>query len=344
MFKISLSAIALIALTSIAQADSVGFRTIGIGGETPRPLNVALWYPSTDTGAEAIVGETPAFVGVAVIHNARPSEGAHPLVVLSHGYGGTWRNLSWLAEELVKDGYAVAAPDHPGTTHFNRDPQQAAMLWERPRDLSRVIDALEGDPALAGTIDPGRIAAIGHSLGGWSVTALAGARFDPDLFAQECASGLPARECPENDLNDMGDLRLDAPALRQDMHDPRIKAFVSLDLGLARGFTPESLTGITVPALLIGSGIDIGDRPAEQETGWLAQHLRSETTEMLIIPDAMHFSFLQLCKPGAEAMIEAEDPGDGIVCRDGRERGRAAIHAEVMDRVTAFLTRSMPLR
>lgn len=338
MLKISLSAIALIALTSIAKADSVGFRTIGIGGETPRPMNVALWYPSTEAGPETIVGETPAFVGTKVLRNAQPSEGAHPLVVLSHGYGGTWRNLSWLAEELAKDGYAVAAPDHPGTTHFNRDPQQAAMLWERPRDLSRVIDALAGDPALAGAIDPGRIAAIGHSLGGWSVTALAGARFDPDLFAQECASGPRSRACALDDLN------LTAPALGQDMHDPRIRAFVSLDLGMARGFTPESVAGITVPALLIGAGIDIGDLPAEQETGWLARYLPSETTETVILPDAMHFSFLQLCKPGAEALIEAEDPGDGIVCRDGKERGRAAIHAEVLGRVTAFLDRSMPPR
>ena len=338
VFKTSLGAFALIVLACTARADAVGFRTVGIGGEGPRPLNVAVWYPSTETGPETIVGETPAFVGLAAIRNAQPSEGAHPLIVLSHGYGGTWRNLSWLAGELARDGYAVAAPDHPGTTHFNRDPQQAAMVWERPRDLSRVIDALAGDPALAGAIDPGRIAAIGHSLGGWSVTALAGARFDPDLFARECASGPGSRACALDDLN------LTDPALGQDMHDPRIRAFVSFDLGMARGFTPESVAEITVPALLIGAGIDIGDLPAELETGWLAQHLPSETTETVIIPDAMHFSFLQLCKPGAEALIEAEDPGDGIVCRDGKERGRAAIHAEVLDRVTAFLDRSMPAR
>lgn len=336
MFKISLSAVALIALTSIAQADSVGFRTVGIGGEGPRPLNVALWYPSAETGPETIVGETPAFVGLATIRNARPLEGAHPLVVLSHGYGGTWRNLNWLAGELVKDGYAVAAPDHPGTTHFNRDPQQAAMLWQRPRDLSRVIDALEDDPALVGAIDSERIAAIGHSLGGWSVAALAGARFDPVLFTQGCAAGPRSRACALDDLNTT------APVLRQEMRDARIRAFVSLDLGMARGFTPVSLAGTTVPALLIAAGIDIGDLPSELETGWLAQHLPSESSEMVIIPDAMHFSFFQLCKPGAEAMIEAEDPGDGIVCRDGGERSRAAIHAEVIGRVTTFLDRRLP--
>lgn len=343
MFKICFSAVALVFLGSAAQAD-VGFRTVGIGGEGPRPLNVALWYPAEGGAPGVVVGETPAFVGARVVRDAQPSAGAHPLVVLSHGYGGTWRNLSWLAVALADEGYAVAAPDHPGTTHFNRDRRQASMLWERPRDLSRVIDAVLEEPALAGSIAPERIAAIGHSLGGWTVTALAGGRFDPDLFARDCASGIASRACPTSDLNDMGDLKLDAPGLRQDMHDPRIRAFVSLDLGFARGFTPESLGGVDAPALLIGAGVDIGDRPAELESGWLAEHLPAGTTEWVMLPDAMHFSFLQLCKPGAAAMIEAEDPGDGIVCRDGAGRDRAAIHAEVLDRITAFLGRSLSLR
>ena len=74
------------------------------------------------------------------------------------------------------------------------------MLWERPHDLSRVIDALEKDQALAGAIDPQRVAAIGHSLGGWSVTALAGARFDPDLLAKACSSYAQSRSCTVDDL------------------------------------------------------------------------------------------------------------------------------------------------
>ncbi|MBN8245149.1 alpha/beta fold hydrolase [Nitratireductor aquimarinus] len=242
MFKICFSAVALVFLGSAAQAD-VGFRTVGIGGEGPRPLNVALWYPAKGGAPGVVVGETPAFVGARVVRDAQPSAGAHPLVVLSHGYGGTWRNLSWLAAALADEGYAVAAPDHPGTTHFNRDRRQASMLWERPRDLSRVIDAVLEGPALAGSIAPERIAAIGHSLGGWTVTALAGGRFDPDLFARDCASGIASRACPTSDLNDMGDLKLDAPGLRQDMHDPRIRAFVSLDPGFARGFDGRTEPG-----------------------------------------------------------------------------------------------------
>jgi predicted dienelactone hydrolase len=44
-----------------------------------------------------------------------------------------------------------------------------------------------------------------------------------------------------------------------DLNDARIGAIVSLDLGLARCFTPESLATLHVPALILGAGVDIGD-------------------------------------------------------------------------------------
>ena len=234
MLNFTLCAATVVALASVAQADTVGFRTAGVGGAEPRPLNVAFWYPTEETGPEIEFGATPAFVGFTAIDDAEPSAGEHPLVVLSHGYGGTWRSLAWLGVALAERGYVVAAPDHPGTTYFNRDRRQAGMLWERPHDLSRVIDAVLRDPALAGEIDPDRIAAVGHSIGGWTVSALAGARFDPDRFARDCTTEIVSRACPDNPGYDMPDLRMNAEPLRQDMSDPRVRAFVSLDLGLAR--------------------------------------------------------------------------------------------------------------
>ncbi|MCB1358856.1 MAG: alpha/beta fold hydrolase [Maritimibacter sp.] len=344
MLNFTLCAATVVALASVAQADTVGFRTAGVGGAEPRPLNVAFWYPTEETGPEIEFGATPAFVGFTAIDDAEPSAGEHPLVVLSHGYGGTWRSLAWLGVALAERGYVVAAPDHPGTTYFNRDRRQAGMLWERPHDLSRVIDAVLRDPALAGEIDPDRIAAVGHSIGGWTVSALAGARFDPDRFARDCTTEIVSRACPDNPGYDMPDLRMNAEPLRQDMSDPRVRAFVSLDLGLARGFTPESLSDMTVPALLVGAGINIGDRPVELETGWLVQNMPAATTEEMIVSDAMHFSFMQLCHPGAVAMIEREEPGEGIVCRDGGTRGRATIHADLLGRINVFLDQALSVR
>jgi len=126
------------------------------------------------------------------------------------------------------------------------------------------------------------------------------------------------------------------------MRDPRVKAFASLDLGLARGFTPESLAVLRVPSLLIAAGIDIGGLPSRLETGYLADHLPETSSTYVEIPDAMHFSFMGLCKPGAAALIEKEEPGNGVACKDGGVRSREAIHREVAYLVSGFLTKAIP--
>jgi predicted dienelactone hydrolase len=342
MSKISsLIGVLCLSLSSIAHGtESIGFRDAALGDGGERPLHVALWYPTEDQSKAAeIVAENPVFHGLSAIRDAAPAKGAHGLVILSHGYGGSWRNLSWLASDLAAQGFIVAAPDHPGTTTFNKDPRQAARLWERPHDLSRVIDALIADGDLAGEVDAGKIAAIGHSLGGWTVTALAGARFDTQRFQGDCQLNSSPRACALS-----AELGLGNKQIEKTMADPRVDAFVSLDLGAARGFSPESLAGVQKPFLVLSAGVDIGDMPARLESGYLAENLPKSIATYVEIPDAMHFTFMQLCKPGAAELIEAETPGDGIVCKDGGTRGRAAIHREISDRVTRFLTQALQVK
>ncbi|MCU4180282.1 alpha/beta hydrolase family protein [Bosea sp. BH3] len=342
-FRLLLAPLALAAiLISAAQAMAgTGFRQFELADPSgSRALQVSLWYPSEDGGTESSLGENRAFYGVPVIKNAAATQRTLPLVVLSHGYGGSWRNLSWLADVLSRSGYIVAAPDHPGTTTLNKDPKEAARLWERPRDLSRVIDALIRDNALAGKVEPSRIASIGHSLGGWTVTALTGGRFSTERFARECKLHPNPRICRLNSLR--ADEFPPASVLNDDMRDMRVRAMVSLDLGLARGFTPESLAALPVPALIIGAGTDIGDLPARLESGYLAEHLPASGARYVEIPDAMHFSFMQRCKPEGAALLEADEPGDGIVCKDGGTRGRDAIHQEVAALILGFFAKAIP--
>ncbi|PRA79326.1 lipoprotein signal peptide [Ochrobactrum sp. MYb29] len=324
-------------VTLAHSAETVGFREVALDNENPRPLHVAIWYPTEEQASTVTVGENRVFYGISAVKEAIPDTGAHALVVLSHGYGGSWRNLNWLANELTQQGYIVAAPDHPGTTTFNKDADQAAKLWERPHDLSRVIDALTADPELAGRVDAQRIAVIGHSLGGWTVTALAGARFDTARFKKDCRIHTSPRACSLS-----AELGLGNRELEKEMSDPRIGAFVALDLGLARGLLPESLAGIHIPSLIISAGTDIGDMPARLESGYLAEHLPKSSSTYVEIPDAMHFSFMQLCKPGASALIEEDTPGDGIVCKDGGTRGREEIHREITFLVIGFLSKALP--
>ena len=250
-------------------------------------------------------------------------------------FNGSWRNLSWLAVRLAEHGYIVAVPNHPGTSIMNMNPVEAAKLWERPRDISRLIDTLLADTSSLGPINSGRIFAIGHSLGAWTVTALAGGRFDAKRFAAECRSHFDPFTCGLSQrLGISTGVNVETP-LHSDMSDPRINAFVTLDIGMARGFTPNSLAHIGKPFLIISAGTESGGLPAEMESGYLAQYLPGSTTQHTEIPDAMHFSFTQLCKPNAEKLL-SKDPGDVILCRDGGTVGRAAIHDQIIKRILQF--------
>ncbi len=323
-----------------AQADP-GFRQIKSSDRNGEALNVAVWYPASSKGITEYAGENPAFIGVAVIRDAPPVPGVHPLLVISHGYNGNWRNLSWIAAAMAAQGYIVAAPDHPGTSTFNQDPADAKMLWRRPHDITQVIDSVIHSPGLFGETDKDRIAALGHSLGGWTVMSLAGARFDPARFMHDC------RRHPQR-----GDCRLTAKLgidearsqekLSASHRDARIRAVVSLDLGLAPGFTPRSLHDIDLPVLILAARVDrLAQLPAGQESKYLAAGMRAQWRQFAIVDGATHFSFMQLCKPGAETLINEESPGDGVVCRDGSGASRPGIHQELVRKISAFLNSSL---
>lgn len=321
-------------------AELVGFREITVAdASSQRPLHVALWYPTATTSPLLVSAENPVFEGLPAVKDASPAPAAHPLVVLSHSYRGNWRNLSWLVTSLVGQGYVVAAPDHPGTTTFDRRPAEAAKLWERSRDVSRVIDTLSADKSLAGAVDPQRIAVIGHSLGGWTATALAGARYSPQRFLEECRLHPNPRLCglaPE-----LGIAPANEGALGVDLRDLRIKAIVALDTGLVRGFTPQSLSAVQTPTLILGAGVNIAGMPVEEESGYLGAHLPAATSSLRVIADASHFSFMQLCKPGAPALLREDHPEDEVICRDGDQRSREAIHQQVAQLIGGFLQQSL---
>ncbi|VVP58811.1 hypothetical protein PS900_05998 [Pseudomonas fluorescens] len=186
--KIAFGALLLAWLTTIAFADEnpVGFQSATLPDpQNNRALEMVVWYPSATTAATQLIGDNAVFVGASAVRNAPPSAGEHPLVVLSHGYRGNWSNQIWLASSLAHKGYIVAAINHPGTTTHDLSPQAAAQLWQRPVDLRRAIDRVTTQPEKFGQVANGRIAVVGHSLGGLTALEIAGARFDPDLFAHD---------------------------------------------------------------------------------------------------------------------------------------------------------------
>ena len=340
--KAPLAALLLISLTGPALAnDPIGFQTTTIPDtHNIRPLEMAVWYPSTSTAQPKLIADNLVFIGVLAVPDAAPTPGKHPVVVLSHGYGGNWGKQAWLASALARQGYIVAAVNHPGTTSQDRSAQAAAQLWQRPKDLSRAIDALLAQATPFGAADSGRIAVIGHSLGGWTVMESAGARFDPALFARDCDAHPTLVACKAyREMNPEGTPSGKAQ-VAADLSDKRVTAVVSLDLGLSRGFTDASLAALPVPALVIAAGVPSADLPAQMESADMAKRLPKASTQYVQISDANHFSFMLQCKPGAAAVLHADVPGDSIICQDGEgARPRPLIQQQITTLITQFLAR-----
>src|ERR1044071_4493636 len=88
----------------------------------PRPLRTAIWYPAAEViKEETIFGGSPdkeIFAPVTVAPDAELSKESqqYPLVLLSHGTGGSAIQMMWLGYYLAARGYIVAAVNHNGNT------------------------------------------------------------------------------------------------------------------------------------------------------------------------------------------------------------------------------------
>ncbi len=317
-------------------AYAVGLAELKLGAESdPRPLRGHIIYPSTGGSQTMRFGENAVWRGFDVYPNAPLAAGHFPLVMLSHGLFGNSFNQAWLATALAESGFIVVAPNHPGTSTFDRDAKQRTMLWERPRDISRTISAMLDDPHFSDAIVQDRIAAIGHSMGGYTVLALADARYDIARHAAYCEEHPDRADCVFVREAGIGADAAAKASLEASLRDPRISAVVSFDLGLTQGFDPKSLSKIDIPVLVIGAGrSDMLNLDAESRA--LAAALPAKLVSYVELAGAGHFDFLGVCKPGAEAILKEEGPGDEMVCKAGGAE-REALHATIIQQVNIFL-------
>ncbi|WP_146492717.1 alpha/beta hydrolase family protein [Vibrio sp. T20] len=328
----------LLFLCASSIASDVGFTQITLTDDPIRPLNTAIWYPTQDESNTSLIGDNPAFIGTRVIKNAKIQSGKFPVVLISHGYRGNWRNQNWLATELAHLGYIVASVNHPGTASFDQSPKQAAKWWERPRDITRTLDYLLSEVLWKQSANANNITAIGHSLGGWTVMQLAGAKIDRPTFEANCLIYPNPRTCGLAEELGLDKVQAEEPN-QKDLSDPRIQRVVSLDLGLSRSFSVGSLNEIKVPILILAAGIDIGDLPQALESGYMAEHIPLSSRQYKVYENATHFSFIQPCKSGAEVILEEEVPGDGIICKDGLGSSRGELHQLILNDIIGFLNR-----
>ena len=138
------------------------------------------------------------FYGTSVLADAQPVTGQHPVVLLSHGWGGNYERMAWLAAGLASKGAIVVSVNHPVSTTFDLNFNAADNHWTRAQDLSTALDYVLLDPTFANLIDENRIYATGFSYGGWTALSLAGIQGSREGFFDYCAAaGSTSQFCAE---------------------------------------------------------------------------------------------------------------------------------------------------
>jgi predicted dienelactone hydrolase len=231
------------------------------------------------------------------------TEGRFPLVVVSHGNGGSHLVYRTIVTHLAKNGYVVAMLEHPGN---NRNDNSLEGTYEnlvrRPRHVRLTIDAVSQE--LGAHVQPDNVAVMGHSMGGYAALAVAG--------------GIPWSKNGE---------RVEVTP------DPRVRALVLLAPGTAFFYPEDSLRDVTVPILLLTAEHD----PVTPR--WQAELLLDRVPDRDQVTwkeseNAGHFSFLSPFPP------HMRNPGF-LPSTDPAGFDREKLHERLPGEILDFLDRTL---
>jgi len=293
-------------------AYEAGWMQIQVPAATPdaSATTVALYYPTM--AAPRTIAMGPFSLDVAI--GGKPIDKVKALILLSHGIGGTETGHSVLAQALARNGYLVAALRHPGDNWLDRsliEKSPERYFDERPRQASRVIDAMLADPAwkdrIATDSQGPRVGALGHSAGGYTVLALAGAKPDLPRLRKHCQD--EASEDPIFcGLGRSGQATPPLSAATPPLEDVRVRAIVAMaPTGVL--FTAESLAAVRSATLIYEAELDRFLVP-RFHAEWVAKHLPAPNLHR--VPNAWHFAFMDtpsMSLPSPDGDIAANPPG-----------------------------------
>jgi len=319
------------------------------GAET-HALITTIWYP---VGVNAI--ETQQWVGDPTnpfadagqaSRDAEPATAPKkfPLILLSHGTGGSALMMAWLGTELAAHGYIAAAVNHPGNNSLETYTVQGFTLWwERALDLSRVLDAMLADPEFGNHIDARRVGAAGFSIGGYTMMELAGGVGGvgdletiealcgvPNATDSQCASPMEFPGLVQKALK-LAKADADyASALKESNRshrDQRIRSVFAVAPGNGQLFSPETLGRISIPVEIVAGLNDTIVSP-DDNARYFAAHIPHAKLRMY--PGGVgHYTFLDNCSE-----IGKKDNPELCVDKPGVQRD--VIHSETSREAIEF--------
>jgi predicted dienelactone hydrolase len=241
-----------------------------------------------------------------------------PVVVISHGLGSNRNTFAYLAAHLATHGFVVAVPEHPGSASSRVEQilsgqtnDEVALnrseILNRPLDIRYLLDELERRAIADPTGFPAnvqQVGVMGHSLGGYTALATAGASINFEQLRQVCSS-LDTRVLSLNlSLPLQCSIAGISPALKQlttNFRDPRVKSVIAINPVSSLFFGQTGMAQIQVPTLVIAGSADLFAPPLEEQitpfTG-----LSTPNKYLLVLEGGTHFSFLGNDNPGAVAI------------------------------------------
>ncbi len=248
-----------------------------------------------------------------------------PVIVISHGLGSDRETFRYLAEHLASHGFAVAVPEHPGSSAKQTqallrgvasDVAEPSEFVDRPLDIKYLLDELT---RLAGS-DPRykrlnlkQVGVFGQSFGGYTVLALAGAPINFEQLQKDCGA---------NALNNTLNLSLllqcraiVLPQLDYNLSDPRVKAIIAMNPVDSGILGQGSLSQIKIPIMMIAGTADTV-APALPEQIRPFTWLQTVDRYLVLIDRATHFSALADSKNDAFVLPpDVVGPAPGVVRR-----------------------------
>ncbi|MBE9062736.1 alpha/beta hydrolase [cf. Phormidesmis sp. LEGE 11477] len=189
-----------------------------------------------------------------------------PLVVLSHGFGADRFFLDYIGKHLASHGLTVVSVEHPGSNlntlvNLPVDPEiaespsrilPAQEFLDRPKDISFVLDQLERlnrrSVFYRERFRTQEVTMIGHSLGGYTGLALAGAKLDLRSLESFCKNIQPLGVSPADWLQCAA---VDLEEQQADLTDGRIQQVIAMNTLTGQLFGEAGLSEVRVPTLLL---------------------------------------------------------------------------------------------
>jgi predicted dienelactone hydrolase len=278
-------------------------------------VRVTVWYPAAEGAQEKSLDIGPAgqamfSVGEAAPDAAFADAARRPVILFSHGYGGTARMMGWFTTVLAEQGYVVIAVDHPGNNDVDeKTVAGAALFWDRPGDLEAAFEAAKTDPAIGPHLDVRRLGVAGFATGGFTALAAAGGRVDLARFDAFCKAhpdeGLckPQPEFPVT--RDQAEAALATPELAPEVahagddHSIRgVRAAFLIAPALVPALDPASLMALNIPVgIILGEADPVA--PPHSNGGAAARAV--PRAQLKALPGVGHYDFLSTCTPAARA-------------------------------------------